>query len=149
MRIPEQHSAERVRRYCCFGDFTLDVEHRLLRRGGEEVTLRPKSFEVLAHLVDHPGQLVIKAALIEALWPETAVTDNSLAQCMVEIRRALADDSQQLIRTVARHGYLFAAPVSTPVVEFAVQATGADTGPGPLAVAPGTARGRPLMRAES
>ena len=128
----ERHSGERLRRQCSFGYFTLDLEHQVLRRGAEEVTLRPKSFEVLAHLVDHPRQLVTKAALIEAVWPDTAVTDNSLAQCMVEIRRALDDDSQQLIRTVARRGYVFAAPVATPVTEFPRP----EPEPRPLPVAP-------------
>jgi Tol biopolymer transport system component/DNA-binding winged helix-turn-helix (wHTH) protein len=92
-----------------------------MRRGGEEFTLRSKSFDVLAYLVNHHGHLVTKAALMDAVWPDTAVTDNSLSQCMVEIRRALCDESQQLIRTVARQGYLFAAPVITPVVEFPPQ----------------------------
>ena len=78
---PEPHSGDRLRRLYSFGEFTLDVEHRLLHRSGEEVTLRPKSFDVLAHLVDHHGQLVTKSALIEAVWLDTAVTDNSLAQC--------------------------------------------------------------------
>ena len=117
MSSPGPHSEERPSRHYSFDDFTLDG-HRMLRRGSEEVPLRPKSFDVLAYLVDHHGQLVTKAALMEAVWPDTAVTDNSLAQCMVEIRRALDDDSQQLIRTVARRGYLFAAPVTTQVVEF-------------------------------
>ena len=82
---------------------------------------------------------------MEALWPNTAVTDNSLAQCMVEIRRVLDDDSQQLIRTIARHGYLFAAPVGPPVVEFAVQETGAYAELGPLPVAPSVPRGKSLI----
>src|SRR4051812_35435002 len=64
---------------------------------------------------------------MDAVWPDTAVTDNSLAQCMVEIRRALSDEMQQLIRTVARQGYIFAAPVTTPVVEFPPRSTGART----------------------
>src|SRR5262245_34224210 len=59
---------------------------------------------------------------MEAVWPDTAVTDNSLAQCMVEIRRALDDDSQQLVRTVARRGYQFTSRVTTPVAEFPRQA---------------------------
>jgi len=112
------HSEERLRRRYSFGDFTLDAQQRVLRRGGEELTLRPKSFEVLTVLLDHHGQLVTKAALMEAVWWDTAVTDNSLSQCMVEIRRALDDESQQLIRTVARRGYLFTAGVSMPVTEF-------------------------------
>jgi DNA-binding winged helix-turn-helix (wHTH) protein/Tol biopolymer transport system component len=113
---PEVHPGER-RRYS-FGSFTVDVDRRVLLRGGDEVPLRSKSFEVLAYLVDHHSELVTKAALMQAVWPDTAVTDNSLAQCMVEIRRALDDESQQLIRTVARRGYLFAAPVTTPAVAF-------------------------------
>jgi Tol biopolymer transport system component len=55
---------------------------------------------------------------MEAVWAGTAVTENSLAQCMVEIRRALGDESQQLIRTVARRGYVFAASVTTPALEL-------------------------------
>jgi eukaryotic-like serine/threonine-protein kinase len=112
---PEPHSPERLRRQYSFGEFTLDVDEGFLRRRGQEVALRPKSFEVLTYLVEHHGHLVSKAALTEAVWPDTAVSDNSLTQCLVEIRRALGDESQQLIRTVARRGYLLTAPVTTPV----------------------------------
>jgi eukaryotic-like serine/threonine-protein kinase len=114
---PETRPGERRRRYV-FAGFTLDAERRVLLRGDQEVTLRSKSFEVLAYLVCHHGQLVTKTELMEAAWSNTAVTDNSLAQCMVEIRRVLDDDSQQLIRTVARRGYLFTGQVITPVVEI-------------------------------
>ena len=112
----EPHLEER--RHYLFGPFTLDIERRVLHRRGEEVALRSKSFEVLAYLVDHPGELVTKVALMEAVWADTAVTDNSLAQCIVEIRRALDDDSQHLIRTIARRGYLFAAPVTLQLPEL-------------------------------
>ncbi len=118
MSSREPHSLERVRRQYTFGDFTLDAQRRGLQRGGEEITLRAKSMDVLAYLVEHHGKLVTKAELMEAVWPDTAVTDNSLAQCLVEIRRALDDDSQQLIRTVARRGYVFEAPVAPPIVGF-------------------------------
>ena len=93
MSSHEQLPVERPRRQYCFADFTLDLEDGFLRRGGEEVALRPKPFEALAHLVEHHGRLVTKTALIEAVWPDAAITDNSLAQCLVEIRRALEDDS--------------------------------------------------------
>src|SRR5207248_8937961 len=96
-----------------------------------------KAFEILAYLVEHHGRLVTKTALIEAVWPDAAITDNSLAQCLLEIRRALADDSQQLIRTVARRGYVFAAPVTTPVVEFPRQSSVAPLELGPAPLAPG------------
>jgi Tol biopolymer transport system component/DNA-binding winged helix-turn-helix (wHTH) protein len=118
----------------------LDLETGFLQRGGEEVTLPPKPFEVLAFLVEHHGRLVTKTALIEAVWPDAAITDNSLAQCLVEIRRALEDDSQQLIRTVARRGYVFTAAVTTPVVESPRQPSGDLGEPGPFQAT------RPLTR---
>ena len=86
---PDPHSGERLRRQYSFGDFTLDLERGVLRRGIEEVTLRPKSFEVLTYLVEHHGRLVTKAEMAESVWRDMAVMDNSLAQCLVEIRRAL------------------------------------------------------------
>ena len=96
-----------------FGAFTLDLERGFLRRSDTDVPLRPKAFDALAHLVARHGKLVTKAELIAAVWPDTSVTDNSLSHCLLEVRRALGDDSQQLIRTVARRGYVFAAPVTT------------------------------------
>ena len=142
MGVPEPHSAERHRRQYLFGDFTLDLDAGFLRRGVEEVALRPKSFEVLVYLVEHHGRLVTKDELIEAVWPDTAVTDNSLAQCLVEIRRALGDDSQQLIRTVARRGYIFTAPVTTPVVEFPRPPVSAEADRVPVPVPPEPAAGK-------
>jgi eukaryotic-like serine/threonine-protein kinase len=137
---PEPQSADRLRRQYSFGEFTLDLAGGFLRRGADEVALRPKPFEVLVYLVEHHGRLVTKGELTEAVWPDTAVMDNSLAQCLVEIRRALGDDSQQLIRTVARRGYLFTAPVATPVVEFprSPASTEAARGPVPLSPEPAT-----------
>jgi Tol biopolymer transport system component/DNA-binding winged helix-turn-helix (wHTH) protein len=101
-----------------FGDFALDLNSGFLCRGAEEVPLRPKAFQVLVYLVQRHGQLVTKAEIVGAVWPDTAVMDNTLAQCLVEIRRALGDDSQNLIRTVVGRGYIFTVPVMTPVVEF-------------------------------
>ena len=107
-----ESAEEQRRRQYRFGDFVLDLEAGFLRRNGQEVPLRPKSLEVLTYLVVHHGKLVPKNDLVEAVWPDTAVTDNSLSQCLFEIRRALDDDSQSVIRTVARRGYVFDAPVS-------------------------------------
>jgi DNA-binding winged helix-turn-helix (wHTH) protein/TolB-like protein/Tfp pilus assembly protein PilF len=100
----------------CFGDFTLDLEGGLLMRNGDVVPLRKKAFEVLTYLVERHGRLVTKNELIEAVWRDVSVTDNSLTQCLTEIRRVLEDDAQQLVRTVARRGYIFAAPVNEPAV---------------------------------
>lgn len=104
-------SGESPRQYR-FGDYILDLDHGSLRDGVEEITLRAKTLDVLNYLVERQGRLVTKEELIEAVWPDCAVTDNSLAQCIVEIRRALGDSSQQLIQTVARRGYIFTPPVT-------------------------------------
>jgi len=83
-----------------------------LLRGTEEIKLRSKPFEALKYLVDNPGRLISKTELIEVIWPDTAVTDDSLVQCMIEVRRALGDEAQQMIKTVPRRGYIFDRPVS-------------------------------------
>ena len=94
-----------------FGGFTLDVARGCVRRGREEIKLRPKVYETLKYLVEHPGRLIGKEELMHAVWPDAFVTDDSLVQCTVELRRALEDHEQQLLKTVPRRGYLFAAEV--------------------------------------
>jgi len=96
-----------------FGDFTLEPERAALRRAGLEIKLRPKVFDALRYLIENRGRLVPKEELIQTLWPEAFVTDDSLVQCMVELRRALGDRSQEILKTVPRRGYIFAAPVAT------------------------------------
>src|SRR5713226_512944 len=90
-----------------FDGFTLDLARGCLLRGTQEIKLRPKPFEALKYLVENPGRLISKTELIEVIWPDTAVTDDSLVQCMMEVRRALGDDAQQTIKTVPRRGYIF------------------------------------------
>ncbi len=77
-----------------------------------EIKLRPKSYELLRHLVRHPGRLVGREELLNAVWGHAAVTDDSLTQCLVEIRRALGDNARRIVRTVPRRGYLLDVPVS-------------------------------------
>jgi len=95
----------------CFGRYTVDVQSACLRRDGALVPLRPKSFDVLLHLVRNRGRLVFKNDLIDHVWSNVIVTDNSLVQCVKEIRQALEDDRQIIIETVAKRGYVFAAAV--------------------------------------
>jgi len=132
----EPHFGIGGRQYC-FGGFTLDLEAGLLRRDGEEVPLRPKSFEVLAYLVERHGRLINRDELMQAIWPDVAVTDESVTKCIADIRKALDDDSQQLIRTVARRGYLFTALVTAPVMEFPRQPTSAAMASAAVPVSPG------------
>jgi predicted ATPase/DNA-binding winged helix-turn-helix (wHTH) protein len=94
-----------------FGEFTLDVARGYVLRAGEEIKLRPKVYETLKYLVEHPGRLIGKQELMQAVWPDAFVTDDSLVQCTLELRRALNDRSQQLLKTVPRRGYLFTAEV--------------------------------------
>ncbi len=95
-----------------FGAFTLDVTRGCVLKAGDEIKLRPKVYEMLAFLVRNPGRLIGKQELIQAVWPDTFVTDDSLVQCTLELRRALDDREQQLLRTVPRRGYLFTAEVT-------------------------------------
>jgi len=102
----------------CFADFTLDPLGGTIRRGENEIELRSKSFDVLAYIVEHHGQLVTREELMQAIWPDVAVNDESLTRCITDIRKALCDEQQRFIRTVPRRGYIFAAQVTTPVLEF-------------------------------
>ena len=94
-----------------FGKFVLNPNTANLSCADQEVPLRAKSFDVLFYLARNPGRVVSKDELIEFIWPNVIVTDNSLVQCISDIRVALADDAQTILKTVARRGYLFAATV--------------------------------------
>src|SRR5262245_29548950 len=95
----------------CFDEFTLDLTRASLLRNGQEVKLRPKSFDTLRYMVENPGRLITKKEMIEILWPDSFVSDESLAQCLKDVRRALDDNQQRLIKTVQRRGYIFDADV--------------------------------------
>ncbi|MGK2927849.1 MAG: winged helix-turn-helix domain-containing protein [Lysobacterales bacterium] len=107
---PQAVVVEQARAYS-FASFRLDLERGALLRGETPVALRPKSFDVLHYLVRHPQRLVSREKLIEAVWPGVVVIDNSLTQCLIEIRKALGDDGKTMVRTVQRRGYLFDVPV--------------------------------------
>lgn len=97
------------------GEFEVDPTRRCLRRGNDEVLLRQKSFQVLLYLLDHHERLVTKEELLQTVWNGTAVTDDTLVQIIVELRKVFGDDSRQprFIRTVPKVGYHFIAPVNT------------------------------------
>jgi TolB-like protein/DNA-binding winged helix-turn-helix (wHTH) protein/Flp pilus assembly protein TadD len=107
-----------------FGEFTLDPARAGLFRGNDELRLRRRTFEVLTYLVRNSGRLVPKQELFEAVWGDVAVTDDSLVQCLVEIRKALGD-AHDRVKTVRGRGYLFegaeryaTAPFTPPEAEF-------------------------------
>jgi len=113
-----------------FGEFLLDVGRGCLLRAGTEIKLRPKVYDALRYFVENPGRLIDKQELIQAVWPDAFVTDDSLVQCTVELRRALDDHGQKLLKTVPRRGYLFAASVTKcPPKTYPVSGVAPSTAP--------------------
>ncbi|MBR0845830.1 tetratricopeptide repeat protein [Bradyrhizobium liaoningense] len=87
--------------------YTLNLDQaQLFDRHGQAVELRPQALAVLLELGRRHGELVTKIDLTARVWPGVSVTDDSLVQCVVEIRRALGDTRQQVVRTMPRRGYI-------------------------------------------
>ena len=98
------------------GPFRLDLRDARLWRGPEALPLSPKTFAVLCCLVTRAGQLVTKDALLEAVWPETAVSESVIPAAIRTLRWLLGDQARtpQFIETVYGRGYRFIAPVWAP-----------------------------------
>src|SRR5215469_6667491 len=98
-----------------FGDFRLLAAERRLtaRADGRPIELTQKALDALHFLVQHPGELLDKSALIAAVWPNVVVEENNLNQVISALRRALGDgsDGRRFIVTVPGRGYQFVAPV--------------------------------------
>jgi adenylate cyclase len=91
------------------GRFVLDVRRGALTADGEEQALRPKAFALLRYLAENPDRVVGRDEIMQSVWPGVFVTDDSISQCIKDIRRALGDDTQRLLRTLPKRGYLLAA----------------------------------------
>jgi len=109
-----------------FGVFELDLRSGELRRQGLRIRLQEQPFQVLAMLLEHPGELVTREELRKKLWPADTFVDfeHSLNKDINKIREALGDtaESPRFIETVPRRGYRFVAPVggsTKPVVPLA------------------------------
>jgi DNA-binding winged helix-turn-helix (wHTH) protein len=101
-----------------FAGYVLDPARCALRRpDGVEAVLRPKTYAVLERLLLARGAVLSRRALLDEVWDGLAVTDDSLTQCVGEIRRALGPDAAWL-RTLPRRGYLLDVPAdaSAPAV---------------------------------
>jgi adenylate cyclase len=95
-----------------FAGFVLDPRRgSLLTAAGEELSLRRQSFELLRLLVENAGRLLDRDTINRAIWPDVAVTDDSITQCIRDIRRTIGDDAQSILKTVPRRGYVLAAEV--------------------------------------
>jgi adenylate cyclase len=111
-----------------FEGYTLDVRRGCLQANNSEIELRPKSFDVLRYLVENAGRLVSKDELINAVWPNVTVADEALSRCVSDVRLALTDTDQRIIKTVPRRGYLFAVPVSLVGMDISPARKGNRTG---------------------
>ena len=98
-----------------FGEFCVDVTQRLLRSraDGKPVPLTPRVFDTLLYLVEHSGQLIDKATLMRAIWPNVVVEENNLNQNISTLRRFLGESStdHRFIVTETGRGYRFVAEV--------------------------------------
>ena len=95
-----------------FGHCTLDDGRGvLLAPNGTETLLRPKTLELLRLFLRNPGRVVGRSEILDAVWPGLFVSDDSITQCVVELRRAMGEVGTALLRTVPRRGYLLQAPV--------------------------------------
>ena len=94
-----------------------DFDSETLRDpSGQPISLRAQSFAVLRFLAENPNRLVTKDELIQAVWPGIAVTDDSIVQCIHEIRRAFHDEAQSALKTVPKRGYRLVLPaIPVPV----------------------------------
>src|SRR5580765_1442930 len=118
-------------RRLAFEGFSLDLATEQLLCGDEVVALTPKAFTVLRRLVEDGGQVVTKEELLRAGWAKTHVSDGVLKVSILEIRRALGDDSAapRFIETVPRRGYRFiAARTRQPKIRDSADSRGALVG---------------------
>jgi DNA-binding winged helix-turn-helix (wHTH) protein/tetratricopeptide (TPR) repeat protein len=83
---------------------------------GDAVQITPKAFDALVYFLEHPGEVVERAALMETLWPNAVVEENSLSQVVVVLRHALGDG---FIVTVKGRGYQFIAEVRAGALDSA------------------------------
>ena len=106
-----------------FAEFELDTDQSRLTRGAEEVPLQPKVFEALLLLARNPGQLVTKQELMDALWPETFVNEEALAQIIFKLRRSLGDTrgEPRFVQTVLKRGFRFLPDVSVDPDDRAIK----------------------------
>ncbi len=121
------------------GEFRLDADAGVLRHGTDVVALRPKTFAFLCHLARNRGRVVTKDELFQAVWPGVYVSEDSLTQCVSELRKRLGGAG--CLKTVPKRGYLLAAepaalgPVGTAYPTIAVlpfRNLGSDEGAAPL-----------------
>ncbi|MDE2294137.1 MAG: winged helix-turn-helix domain-containing protein, partial [Gammaproteobacteria bacterium] len=112
-----------------FGSYELRVDTQMLYRAGERIDLEPRPLEVLAELLRHPGELVTKTELMDAVWADRVVTESALARSVSKLRAALDEPTQALIVNVHGYGYRFAGAVTRVEAAADVGRAGTDAPP--------------------
>src|SRR5262245_11821210 len=104
-----------------FAPFRLALLNEHLWQGEELISLRPKLFAVLRHLVEHAGQVVTQEELRKAVWPTTVISESVLRGAIRELREVLGDDAEavRFVETIPHRGYRFMASVSVTQPEHA------------------------------
>lgn len=120
-----------------FTEFAFDP-HRaeLLRPDGQTIRLRPQASALLQFFIDNNKRILSKHDLMEAGWPGIHVAEDSLFQCIREIRKALGDEARQTLRVVSRRGYILSATAISDGLETAPDGGDADRLPSPRRAAP-------------
>ena len=106
-----------------FGDFQLDTAKGLLRRlDGATVSLTPRVFKMLLYMVEHHDAVLDKERIMEAVWPDSIVEENNLAQAISKLRQVFGETpgSHSYIVTVPGRGYRFVAEVQQAKREYGV-----------------------------
>src|SRR5262249_47430176 len=98
-----------------FGVFEVDLRAGELRKNGVKIKLQEQPFQILAMLLEHPGEVVTREELQQKLWSNDTFVDfdNSLNKAINQIREAVGHsaDNPRFVETMARRGYRFIAPV--------------------------------------
>ena len=102
-----------------FGEFQIDALARTLRRQEAIVTLNRRAFDVLLYLVRNPGKVISRDELLKNVWADTFVDENSLAQSISALRRALGEkpSDNSYVVTLPGRGYQFVVPVQVLAAE--------------------------------
>jgi len=114
MMFTEELTVERIIE---FGQFTLQLPQRVLRRGEVRVRIGSRALELLMSLLDSAGTTMLKASLIARTWPNSVVEEGTLRVHISNLRKTLGDGQgqQRYIESVTGQGYRFVATVRVHV----------------------------------
>jgi len=129
-------------RLSLFAEYAIDRARCCLLHGDSPVHLRPQAYQLLSYLAEHPGVLVSKDEIIRQIWQGRAVGDDSLVQCLRDVRHALGVGGMRHIVTVRGRGYIFdPAPLSLQTQPAAAPASAVPASAGFIGSQPALATG--------